>query len=226
MPRTPPSSVDTPQRWQRYSSSSRPMSTSPLRRPTLARSSGSRYSRAICSFACWSKPSVWITVSLSLSTWLSLASSLKEKTKSARLRSRGMPSKYLSVKVLFCEWSVRCVSTPTISSPRGVSLTLSSSSKNITGFMHCASMIRPAILPQVLPTYVYEWPSSTEASVAPPRLICTKGRSRASAMPFLHSVVFPLPGGPWMPRTRDMLCGLAIHWQRSCTIFCFGSSCP
>mmetsp|Transcript_21236 Transcript_21236/g.73122 ORF Transcript_21236/g.73122 Transcript_21236/m.73122 type:complete len:215 (+) Transcript_21236:138-782(+) len=103
MPRTPPSSIGTPHLWHKWFSSSLPMSTSPFFRPTFSRSSGRRYSLAICSFAPWSKPSVLITVSRSLSTGFRRLSSLKEKMNKARLRSRGMPSKYRSVKVLFWE---------------------------------------------------------------------------------------------------------------------------
>mmetsp|Transcript_88466 Transcript_88466/g.249333 ORF Transcript_88466/g.249333 Transcript_88466/m.249333 type:complete len:249 (-) Transcript_88466:1429-2175(-) len=45
-------------------------------------------------------------------------------------------------------------------------------------------------------------------------------------MPLRQSVVLPLPGGPWIPSTKDILCGLAIHWQSNCTIVFFGSSWP
>merc|ERR1719224_180412 len=92
--------------------------------------------------------------------------------------------------------------------------------------MHCVSMRSPAMRPQADPTYVYEWPSKTEASVAPPSEIWAKGRSSASAMPLRQSVVLPFPGGPWMPRTSDCESGLEIHWQRTWTIFSLGSSWP
>ena len=186
---------------------------------------GNRWSLAILILSFSEYPSVRMRTIRSRRIGDILDSSLYEKMTRHLLRSNSMSTKNLSLNRSFCVASVRWISRFTISSPRRDSLTLSSSSKNSTGFITRLFISTSAIFPHVAPSYVYEWPSRYAPSFAPPSGTNANG-SPSTSHTALHSSVLPRPGCPWTPRTSPLAPGFVIHCAMSRTTCPLASAWP